>query len=299
MVGLKPTHGLVPYTGIVGIDSTFDHAGPMARTVADAALTLEVIAGKDPMDPRQGEVPVHAYSEVLGKGVNGLRIGVVTEGFGLNVSQPDVDEKIRKSLGVLSEQGAQIIEVSIPDHLEAGGIVWGLIAEGAAAYLQSNGMGHHWHGLYNPGLAETLGKSLRTQSNDLPPTVKLILLLGSYMSERYHGRMYAKAQNLRRSLRASYDKVLEQVDVLAMPTTPMKAHLHESDLGPREIISHGWDMLGNTAAFDMTGHPAISIPCAKSDGLPVGLMLVGRHFEDATLFQAAQAFEQHVNWETI
>ena len=299
VVGLKPTHGLVPYTGIVGMDNTFDHAGPMARTVADTALTLDVIAGKDPMDPRQGEVPVQAYTEALNKGINGLRIGVLTEGFGFSVSQPDVDEAVRRSIGVLGELGAQTTEVSIPEHREAGGIIWGLIAEGATAYLQSNGMGHHWQGLYNPGLAETLGKSLRAQGNDLPPTVKLVLLMGSYMSERYHGRMYAKAQNLRRSLRASYDRVLEQVDVLAMPTTPMKAHQHEPNLGPRETIEHGWNMLGNTAPFDMTGHPAISVPCGKSDGLPVGLMLVGRHFDDASLFQAAHAFEQHVNWETV
>ena len=298
VVGLKPTHSLVPYTGIVGIDNTFDHAGPMARTVADTALTLEVIAGKDPMDPRQGEVPVQPYTQALGKGVKGLRIGVLTEGFGTSVSQPDVDEAVRRSIGVLTELGAETTEVSIPEHRQAGGIIWGLIAEGATAYLRSNGMGHHWQGLYNPGLTETLGKALRTQSNDLPPTVKLVLLVGSYMSDRYHGRMYAKAQNLRRSLRASYDRVLEQVDVLAMPTLPMKAHRYEPNLGPRETIAHGWDMLGNTAPFDMTGHPAISIPCAKSDGLPVGLMLVGRHFNDATLFQAAHAFEQHVNWET-
>ena len=299
VVGLKPTYGLVPYTGIVGIDSTFDHVGPMTRTVAEAALTLEVIAGKDPMDPRQGDVTVQTYTQALGKGVNGLRIGVVAEGFGLTVSQPDVDSGVKKALDVFSELGAQVSDVSVPAHKEAPGIVWGLIAEGATAYLRSNGMGHGWQGLYNPALTETLGKSLRAQSNDLPPTVKLVLLIGSYMNERYHGRMYAKAQNLRRSLRASYDRLLQQVDVLAMPTTPMKAHRYEPGLGPRETISHAFNMVGNTAPFDMTGHPAISIPCGKSDGLPVGLMLVGRHFEDATLFQAADAFEQHVNWETI
>ena len=299
VVGLKPTHGLVPYTGIVGIDNTLDHAGPMARTAADAALTLEVIAGKDLLDPRQGDVPVQPYTEALSRGANGLRIGVVTEGFGWELSEPDVDSGVKKALEVFSELGAQTTEVSIPDHREAGGIIWGLIAEGATAYLQSNGMGHHWQGLYNPSLVETLGRSLRSQGNDLPPTVKLVLLIGSYMGERYHARMYAKAQNLRHVLRASYDRVLEQVDILAITTTPMKAHKPEPDLGPQGIVDHGWNMLDNTAPFNMTGHPAISIPCGKSDGLPVGLMLVGRHFDDATLFQAAHAFEQKVNWEII
>ena len=299
VVGLKPTHSLVPYTGIVGIDNTFDHTGPMARTVADAALMLDVIAGKDPLDPRQGEVPVQSYTEVLGRSVSGLRIGVLAEGFGLANSEPDVDAAVRQAIGVFNELGAQATEVSIPAHKEAGGIVWGLICEGAAALLRSNGMGYGWQGLYNPGLVETLGKFRRAQANDFPPTLKLVLLVGTYMSERYHGRMYAKAQNLRYALRASYDRELEQVDVLALPTTPMKAHRYEPDIDIKGLITHGWNMLDNTAPFDMTGHPAISIPCGKSNGLPVGLMLVGKHFDDASLFRAAHAFEQHVNWETL
>lgn len=299
VVGHKPTHGLVPYTGIVGVDGTIDHAGPMARTVADAALTLEVIAGKDPMDPRQGEVPVQPYTDSLGRGMGGLRIGILTEGFGLPMSETDVDESVRKALGIMSELGAEVTDVSIPTHREAGGILWGLIAEGAAAYLQSNGMGHHWSGRYNLGLAEALGKARQAQGNDFPPTAKLVLLVGTYLAERYHGRMYAKSQNLRPGLRAAYDRALEQVDIIAMPTTPMKAHRNEPGRGVLDTISHGWNMLDNTAPFDLTGHPALSIPCGMSNGLPVGLMLVGRHFQDATLFQAAHAFEQHANWENL
>lgn len=299
VVGLKPTHSLVPYTGIVGIDNTFDHAGPMALTAAEVAVTLDVIAGKDPLDPRQGEVPVQDYAGTLEKGVGGLRIGVLTEGFGLGASEPDVDEAVRRAVGIFSELGATTPEVSIPSHSQAGGIIWGLIAEGGTALLRSNGMGHHSAGFYNPGMVESFGKSLNAQSNDLPASVKLVLLIGSYMGEEYHGRMYAKAQVLRRGLRASYDEALSQYDVLAMPTTPMKAHKHDPSLGTEERVSRGWNMLDNTAPFNMTGHPAINIPCAKSNGLPVGLMLVGRHFDDARLLQAAHAFETHTNWETV
>ena len=299
VVGLKPTHGLVPYTGIVGIDNTFDHTGPMARTAADAALTLEVIAGKDPLDPRQGKVPVHSYTDALGQGVNGLRIGALTEGFGLDLSEPDVDAAVYRALEVFDELGAETSEISVPAQNEAGGIVWALIVEAATAIIQSNGMGHHWEGIYDHRLAETLGRSRLAQANDFPPTVKLILLIGTYMKERYHGRGYAKAQNLRPALRASYDQALEQVDVLALPTTPMKAHKYDPDIDLKGLITHGWDMNGNTAPFNMTGHPAISIPCAKSNGLPVGLMLVAKRFDEATLFRAAHAFEQHVDWETL
>ena len=299
VVGIKPTYSLVPYTGIAGIDNTFDHAGPMARTAADVAQTLEVIAGKDPLDPRQGDVPVQRYTETLEAGVGGLRIGVLSEGFGLEVSEPDVDELVGGALSVLKDLGAETTDVRIPAHNEAAGIVWGLVAEGATALLRSNGMGYHWQGLYNPSFVESLGKFRRAQANDFPPTVKLCLLIGSYMSERYHGRHYAKAQNQRRVLRASYDDALDAVDVLAMPTTPMKAHRYDSNIDLKGLIRHGWDMLGNTAPFNMTGHPAISIPCGMSNGLPVGLMLVGRHFDDATLLRAAHAFEQHVDWTTL
>ena len=299
MVGLKPTHGLVPYTGIVGLDGTIDHVGPMTRTVADAAATLQVIAGKDPLDPRQGDVPVQPYSEALGQGVGGLRIGVLTEGFGLPVSESDVDESVRKALAMFGELGADITEVSVPDHIDARPIGIAL-REGATALIQSNGMGYHWQGQYNLSLTESLGKARHAQANDFPATLKLTLLLGTYMKEHYHGRLYAKAQNLRRGLRDSYDRALEQVDVLAMPTIPMKAHKHEPGLSQLQaMISHSMDIGANTGPFDWSGHPALSIPCGKSNGLPVGLMLVGRHFDDATLFRAAHAFEQHVNWETL
>ncbi|HIC69237.1 MAG TPA: amidase [Candidatus Latescibacteria bacterium] len=298
VVGLKPTHGLVPYTGIAGLDNTFDHTGPMARTVEDVALTLEVIAGKDPLDPRQGVVPVQAYTESLGWGVDGLRIGAVAEGFGLESSEPDVDVAVRQGLEVFGELGAQVSEVSIPAHSDAGGVAWGLIVEGTTAILQSNGMGHHWEGLYPVGFAEALGESRRSGSDHLPPAAKLLMLIGSYVSDRYHGRPYAIAQNLRRPLRASYDRALEQFDILAMPTTPMKAHRYVPDIGVEGLLEHGFSMGENTAPFNMTGHPAISIPCAKSAGLPVGLMLVGKRFDDATILTAASAFEQQVDWET-
>ena len=168
--------------------------------------------------------------------------------------------------------------MSIPAHIDAMPVLWSLVTEGFAATVQSNGMGYHWQGLYNPGLAETLGKFRRAQANDFPPTLKMILLVGTYMSERYHGRMYAKAQNLRPALRAGFDRVLEQVDVLALPTTSMKAYRYEPDIDMKELVTHALNMANNTAPSDVTGHPAISIPCGKSNGLPVGLMLVGRHF---------------------
>ena len=300
VVGLKPTHGLVPYTGIAGLDNTFDYAGPMARTTADCALTLEVIAGRDPLDPRQaGEVPVQPYTEIMGRGAKGLRIGVVTEGFGMHGAEADVDAGVRRAIAILGEEGAQVSEVSIPDHAEGYAIAWGLVGEGSAANFRGNGMGYGWMGQYDVNLMEALGKSLQAQGNDLPPTVKLVLMIGSYMNQRYHGRMYGKAQNLRRVLRAAYDRALDQFDVLVMPATPMKAHSYELNTDIYSLLAMGWRMFANTQPFNMTGHPAISVPCAMSDGLPVGMMLIGKHFDDGTVLRASHAFEQQADWESL
>jgi amidase len=237
----------VPYTGIVGIDATFDHAGPMARTAADVALLLEVIAGKDPMDPRQSDVPVKPYTQMLTKDLRGLRIGKLWEGFGTPLSDPDVDSKVRRAVEAMRELGAQVEEVSVAAHLEAGGIIWALIAEGMAALMHGNGVGYHWKGLYNESLANTIGKSLQAQAQDLPAQVKFALLVGSYLKSAYHGRLYAKAQNQRRVLQEAYDRVLRQADVLVMPSTPMTAHRYNPEQTVSELIDHGWNMLANTA----------------------------------------------------
>ena len=227
-------------------------------------------------------------------------MGVLTEGFGLPESDPAVDFRVRRALRLMAELGMQIEDVSVPWHSKANGVTWGLIAEGAAALLQTSGTGRHFEGLYNPGLAHALGQGRRAQANDFPPTVKLVLLIGSYMTEQYDSRMYAKAMNMRRELRAAYDEALSRYDALAMPTTPMTAHRNDAGGDPYAVLHHGWDMLANTAPFDMTGHPAISVPCGKTaEGLPVGLMLVGRRFDDATVLRAAHAFEQAADWETL
>jgi amidase len=296
VVGLKPSHGLVPYTGCVGIDPTFDHAGPMGRSVADVALMLEVIAGRDPMDPRQPEIKVESYTQALGRDLRGIRIGVLREGFGLPGAESDVDSAVNGAIKVLRELGAQVEEVSIPAHRQADTVTWGLIAEGASALMYANGIGYHFRGHYDAGFAGALGRFRKTQGDDLPPTLKLVLLVGSFLNRHYHGRLYAKAQNLRAPLRAAYDAALQRVDALVMPTTPIKALRYEPNLRPRTLIERGWSMLGNTAVFDMTGHPSLSVPCAMSAGLPVGLMMTGRHFDEITLLRIADAYERNSDW---
>lgn len=295
--GMKPTHGLVPYTGVMPIEATIDHTGPMTATVADNALLLEVIAGSDGLDPRQYDVRVDKYTSALGRGVAGMRIGVVTEGFGRPESEPDVDQKVRQASERLRALGAVVEDVSIPMHLD-GPAIWTPIAlEGLQAQMMhGNGMGFNWEGLYTTSLLDAHA-NWRARANELSRTLKVSMFVGEYFIRQYRGHFYAKAQNLARLLRQAYDEALERHDVLLMPTLPMKATPLPPTNAPLALwCQRGFEMLGNTSPFDVSGHPAMSVPCALSHGLPVGMMLVGRRFGESTIYRAAHAFEQLGDW---
>ena len=159
--------------------------------------------------------------------------------------------------------------------------------------VAGNSMGTNWKGHYTTSLLDFYGRSRRARANDLSETVKLVVLLGQYMQDNYHGRYYAKAQNLARALTAAYDAALGECELLVMPTLPLKAtKLPAADASREEYVNRALEMLPNTCPFDVTGHPAINVPCGMSGGLPVGMMLVGRHWEDGTILRAAHAFEQ-------
>ncbi|MBO0688014.1 MAG: amidase [Candidatus Dormibacteraeota bacterium] len=293
--GLKPTYGVVPYTGIFPIELTLDHTGPMAATVHDVALLLEAIAGPDGLDPRQGGAPpVQRYTEALTGDVGGLRIGVVEEGFGLpGLSEADVDDAVRAAAHGLAQEGVDVRSVSIPWHRD-GIHVWNAVAiEGATALMVAgNSMGTNWKGHYTTSLLDSYARGRITRANDLSETVKLVLLLGQYMHDAYHGRYYAKAQNLARDLSAAYDRALGEVDLLVMPTLPLKAtKIPAPDASREEYTARALEMIPNTAPFDVTGHPAMSVPCGVSEGLPVGLMLIGRKGEESTILRAAGVLE--------
>src|SRR6266852_216523 len=146
VVGIKPTYGLVPYTGVMSIDASLDHVGPMARNVSDVALALEVIAGKDPADYRQQEVRIQPYREALGKDVNGLRLGILQEGFTHPGAQEDVNAAVRTAASQLQRLGAKVEEVSLPEHREAWQFLWPIALEGMAALARGNLQGRHHAG---------------------------------------------------------------------------------------------------------------------------------------------------------
>lgn len=298
--GMKPTHGLVPYTGVMPIEATIDHTGPMTNTVADNALLLEVIAGTDGLDPRQYDVRVDKYTAALGRGVAGLRIGVVTEGFGWENSEPDVDASVRAAADRYRQMGATVDEISIPMHLD-GAAIWTPIAlEGLQAQMMhGNGMGFNWEGLYTTSLLDA-HSNWRARADELSRTLKISMFAGEYFIKYHRGHYYAKAQNLGRLLRQTYDQALSRYDLLLMPTLPMKATPIPAQDAPLALYcQRAFEMLANTSPFDVTGHPAMSVPCGLSQGLPVGMMLIGGRYEESTIYRAAHAFEQLGDWRDM
>jgi amidase len=293
VVGMKPTYGLVPYTGIAPIEVLIDHVGPMTRTVADNARLLQVLAGPDGIDPRQRDVHVGDYTAGLDEGVRGLRIGVLREGFGQPGGEPDVDARVRQAAADLAQLGAVVEEVSVPLHL-LGPALWTPIAiEGLTeTVLRNQGFGISRDDHYPVDMMEHLLRR-RADLDALPPNVKLFTLLGTYVQQTLGHTYYGKAVNRVRTLRAAYDAALRDVDVLLMPTTPQKAQpLPDPAGGVVEWCRRASEMFANTCPFDVTHHPALSLPCGTSDGLPVGLMLVGRHHDEASLYRVGHAYEQ-------
>ena len=296
IVGHKPTYGLVPYTGVFPIELTLDHTGPMAATVADVALYLEVLAGADGLDPRQPSVvPTEPYSAGLDGDLSGMRVGVVAEGFGWEGrSEAAVDDAVRDAARRLEKAGAVVGDVSVPMHRQAMAVWMAIALEGATELMvKGNAMGTNWKGHYTTSLADAYGRGRRARVNDLADTVKVVMLAGEHLRRMYGGHHYAKGQNLGRTLRAAYDAALDEADVLVMPTLPMlPTPLPAPDAPREEIVARAFEMVVNTAPFDVTGHPAITVPCQPSGSLPIGLMVIGRHFADATVLRVAAAVEE-------
>ncbi|XP_070558591.1 amidase-like isoform X2 [Ptychodera flava] len=296
VVGLKPTFGLVPYTGIVPLEFTIDCAGPIARNVRDAALALEVIAGYDDgLDPRQPvDLKVPEYTKMLTTTIPGIKIGILKEGFGLAKSDAEVDAMVQDSAFKMVDIGATIEEISVPAHRIANKLFPAIDFEGCADLVMKGcGAGSQYNGFYPSSIVNALHRGYRTRINDMSHVLKTILLFGDYMKHEYGGYFYAKAQNIRMDVTEEFDKTFEHYDVLVMPTVPAKApKLPKEGVSIREMFDVALNMIDNTAPYNLTGHPAITVNTGFSDGLPVGMMIVGRKFEESTLLKVAHAFEQ-------
>jgi amidase len=300
--GLKPTRGLMPYTGVAACDATLDHVGPMANSARDVALLLEATAGPDGLDPRQEIFTPQPYSQMLTGKLSGVRIGILRDGFGYEgVSLPAVDASVLSAAEHFRKLGADVVDVTVPEHREAQSILVPIAIEGAyATMILGNGLGYGWPGFYDTHFQDWYLKSMPSRIDLLSQSAKMFLLMGAYMHRNYRGRYYAKAQNLSRQLSAAYDAAFKNVDILLMPATPITANkLPPADCGPAESVHRSFEMfVGTGGQFNLTGLPAISVPCGMTEGLPIGMMLVGRLYEDGVVLNAAHAFEETTDWRT-
>ena len=273
LAGLKPTYGRVSRYGITVLCWTLDHPGPMTRTVEDCALVMNAIAGYDPNDPASADLPVPDYAKALTGDVRGLRVGVPKEYFEVPID-PQVERAVRKAIDVLGELGATVTEVSWPMwHQSAPISTTVLMAEASAAHA----------------------RLVRTRGDQLNPAVRLRIEAGFFIS----GPDYLQAQRARALFNRECRDLLNEVDILAGPTEPITAHkigatsvqVGDTTMGSIPALTQ------QTRAYNLNGFPSITVPCGFSeDGLPMGLQLAGRPFDEETVLRAAHAYEQATDW---
>ncbi len=298
LVGIKATHGLVPSYGMSYMDHTIDHIGPMTRTVLDNALMLEVMAGPDWRDPQwvRGDLTSQPYASTAGAGIEGMKIGIVEEALAPIGCTDDVLEAFEASVKTLTALGATIEEVSIPLWADAWSIEGTVLNVGLAQMHHSYGQGYGHMGRIDLATMAVTAAQERLGADDLPMFIKAILINAAYMRDEYLNQYYGKAQNLRLELRRQVDEQLSACDVLITPTTPTVANeLFNGRVTEEAMLSRFMETISavlNTCALDLTGHPGLTVPAGTgADDLPVGLQLIGRRFDEMSLYKAAFAFE--------
>lgn len=297
IVGLKPTYGLVPFTGVMAMDECLDHVGPMARTVHDCALLLEVIAGYDNgLDPAQpANITVPNYSEQLTGDVSGLRVGMMKEGF--DGAEDDVAETVKAAANSLKQLGVTVEEFDFPPltDLKLAGFI--LAIEGTYDTYRNGGlMPRNAKGFKDTAFHDFMYKATRTDADSLPISMKSVVLMSHYVRENYGCHFYAKAVNAIRGIKESYDELFERYDIVIVPTIKYKpALLPKVGLTVTEYLKEHARNTDNTFPVNATGNPALTINAGFSSSephLPIGMTMIGRHFEDLTVLRLAHAYER-------
>jgi aspartyl-tRNA(Asn)/glutamyl-tRNA(Gln) amidotransferase subunit A len=285
VVGLMPTYGRVSRYGLIAFASSLDHIGPLTRTVKDAAIILRVIAGRDPMDSTSADVPVPDYEAELARPVNGLKIGVPQEYFGEGLD-PEVRSAVETGIARLREAGCAIIPISLP-HTKYAIPTYYVIAtaEASANLARFDGVRYG----YRSKNARTLSEMYRRSRDEgFGPEVKRRIMLGTYaLSSGYYDAYYLKAQRVRTLLARDFEQAFQKVDAIVTPTAPTPAFkLGEKSDDP--LAMYLADIYTVTA--DLAGVPGISVPCGRnSTGLPIGLQVLGKHFDESTVLRVAEA----------
>jgi aspartyl-tRNA(Asn)/glutamyl-tRNA(Gln) amidotransferase subunit A len=291
IVGLKPSYGRISRYGLVAFGSSLDQIGPLCRSVEDAALLLEVMAGRDPRDSTTVPEPVPAYSRDLDGDVSGLKLGVPEEYF-IDGMQPEVEGRVRDAVEHMAGLGAEIVPVSLP-HTDMALPVYYLVvtAEASANLSRYDGV-RFGHSAQAGSMTENYRQ---TRAQGFGDEVKRRIMLGTYaLSVGYYDAYYLKAQQVRTLIKRDFDRVFEQVDLLICPATPTTAF----EIGDRvddPLSMYLADVF--TLSVNLAGVCGISLPCGTdAAGLPVGLQLIGPHLGEQSLLNAAHAYESTTDW---
>ncbi len=288
VVGLMPTYGRVSRNGLIAFASSLDHIGPLAKTVKDAAIVLRTIAGRDPMDSTSADLPVPDYVAELAKPVRGLKLGVAKEYFGEGLDNA-VGQAVEAAIDKLKRLGCEIVAVSLP-HTPYAIPTYYLVAtaEASSNLARYDGVRYSYRAPEVKSLAEMYRRS---RDEGFGAEVKRRIMLGTYaLSAGYYDAYYLKAQRVRTLLVRDFEEAFTKVDAIVTPTSPTAAfRLGEKSNDP--LAMYLADVYTVTA--DLAGIPGISVPCGETkEKLPIGLQILGRHFDEATILRVAHAYEQ-------
>ena len=305
VVGMKPTYGRVSRWGVVAFASSLDQVGPLARSVRDAALVLEAIAGFDPRDSTSLDAPVPAYTEALVGDVTGLKIGLPHEYFGGVASSvggtsaaspqggpldPDVKAALDRTIAALEDRGAELVDISLPHtHLALAAYYIVAPAEASSNLARYDGIRF---GKAAQGAKDLLDLYMKTRGAGFGPEVKRRVMLGTYaLRSGYYDAYYKKAQQVRALIKQDFDKAFRHVDVILTPTTPTAAFAFGAKATPMDMY------MGDvfTLSCNLAGLPGLSVPCGLTgEGLPVGAQLLGKPLDEATLLRVGDVIESLV-----
>jgi aspartyl-tRNA(Asn)/glutamyl-tRNA(Gln) amidotransferase subunit A len=292
VVGLKPTYGLVSRYGLIAFASSLDQIGPITKDVRDSAILLKAISGHDRKDSTSVDLPVPDYTEALGREIKGVRLGIPREYF-ISGIDPSVDRCVKEAIRALEGLGAIIVDISLP-HTEYAIATYYIIATAEASSNLARYDGAKY-GYRTKNADDLMEMYMKTRDEGFGPEVKRRVMLGTYvLSAGYYDAYYRKAQQVRTLIKRDFDQAFGEVDAILTPTSPTPAfRVGERTQDPLQMYLS--DIF--TISVNLAGIPGISIPCGFTENrLPVGLQILGRHFNEERIFQIAYAYEQATEW---
>ncbi|HBG91916.1 MAG: aspartyl/glutamyl-tRNA amidotransferase subunit A [Nitrospirae bacterium GWF2_44_13] len=291
VVGLKPTYGRVSRYGLVAFASSLDQIGPITKNVKDSAILLNIISGKDPFDSTSAPVAVPDFTKVLGNEIKGLKIGIPREYF-IKGMDREIEESVKTAIKKLESLGAIPVEISLP-HTEYAVATYYVLATSEASSNLARYDGVKY-GFRAEG-KDLMEMYMNTRAQGFGAEVKRRIMLGTYaLSSGYYDAYYKKAQQARTLIKADFEKAFNSVDMIVTPTSPTAAFKSgEKTDDPLQMYLS--DIF--TISVNLAGIPAISIPCGfTSNNLPIGLQIIGKHFDEESILKAAYAYEQSTDW---